>query len=147
MIAPIRLLAQTRKHIEQPYRSTSFQDAHQLRDRQPRRHLHQQVHMIRLHVHFHDLTSALLTKRHHAPLHFPTDRTLQHPKPILRHPYQVVLTMPDNMRSSLEPAHARFLSQRCGDNTEKATRMSRRSNRQSQLGDDRVPRTRVSRCH
>jgi len=147
MIAPIRLLTQTWKHIEQPNRGTSFQDTHQLRDRQLRRHLHQQVHVVNLHVHFHDLASKLLAKRHHASLHLPADRTLQHPEPILRHPHQMILTMPDNMRCSFEPAHARFLSQRCGDNTAKSTCMSRRSNRQSQLGDDRVLRTRISSCY
>lgn len=72
MNAPIRLLAQTWIHIEQPNRGTSFQDVHQL-------------HVVNLHVHFHKLAS-----------------------------YQVVLTMPSNMRCSFEPAHARFLFQRCG---------------------------------
>src|SRR3990172_9258207 len=63
VIAPIRLLTQTREYIEQSYRGTSFQDAHQLGDRQPWRHLHQQMHVVNLHVHFHNLAPKLLGKR------------------------------------------------------------------------------------
>ena len=50
MITPVRLLAQTGKRREHANGGTSFQDAHQLRYRQLRRYLHQQMHMIRLNV-------------------------------------------------------------------------------------------------
>jgi len=50
--------------------------------------------MVRLNVEFYHLATQLLTKHHHASVDFLADRTLQHAKPIFRHPHNVVLTMP-----------------------------------------------------
>lgn len=53
----------------------------------------------------------------------------------------MVLTMPNDVRCSLKSTHGRFLFRCCGDNTDKGTSMSGRSNRPSQLGADHVLRT------
>jgi hypothetical protein len=78
---------------------------------------------------------------------YTTNRPLRDPKAVLRNPYQLILTMGNNVRCSLKRAHARFLAKRCGSNIEKIARMSRRANTQSELGADRVLRMRSSNGH
>ena len=60
IITPVRLLAHEGKSTKRPNRSASFQDFHQLRNRQLRRNLHLQMNMIRLRIHLHYLTTQLL---------------------------------------------------------------------------------------
>ena len=108
MIASIRFLLQKWKGRKNSYGGTSFQDAHQPGYRQLRRNAHQKMYMVRLNIEFYNLAAQLLTKHHHTFVDLFANRTLQHTEPILRHPHNVVLTMPYDMRCSLEPAHACF---------------------------------------
>lgn len=96
------------------------------------------MYVIGLHADLDNRATQLLTERHHAPLHLTTNRSLQHPKSVLRNPHQVILTMPDNLRSSLKLAHARSFLSVVGTTLRKLPALAGRSNRHSQLGDDRV---------
>jgi len=149
MISPIRLLPHPRKNIEYSDRGTSFQDTHQFRYRYLWWHSHQQMYMINLHIQLYHLTTQLLAERHYAFLNFTTNRTAQYPIPVFRHPNQMILTMPQNMRCSFEPAHFRFLSRLLWGQHRVRYFFGQvsRSNRQSLLGDNHVLRTWISSCY
>jgi hypothetical protein len=99
MIPPVRLLLQIPKLVKQLHRGLPLQSPQQIRYRHLRRDHHQQMHMIGI---------GLYVQLHHFAARIPADRldpsfgcflyrSGQYPEPILWHPHNMILTMPQRM--------------------------------------------------
>ncbi len=97
MIAPVRLLLQKPKLVEQLHRCLPLQPAQQLGYRYLRRNHHNQVHVIWLHLQPHRPAARIPTDRLYPSLRRLLYRSGQNLKPILRYPYNMLLTMPQRV--------------------------------------------------
>jgi hypothetical protein len=94
MIAPIGAFTEIGELLKYPNRCLPFDRSHEFGNRHLGRDLHQQMHMVLLHIQFDNDATQASGKDVDAIVHFLTNRTTQYAVPILRHPYDVILTAP-----------------------------------------------------
>ena len=105
MISPVWLLLHFPVALEQFYRKFTFQCPHQLRDRNPRWNRHNKVNVVILYTHFLNLAPFPLTQHLYIFFQKPLYFSFQDAKSIFWHPYNMVLTLVNNMRQFFVLTH------------------------------------------
>ena len=93
MIAPIWLLLELAKFIENPDCRSPLTVPHKSRHGDFGWHHHQKVHVIRLNVHFDDLAAELVGKHLHTAFHLLGYWPFQYSESVLWHPHNVILAV------------------------------------------------------
>lgn len=96
-VAPIGLILQVPKLVEDPNRDAAFDGTDKVGYRYLRRAHHNQVDVVNLDIQFHDLTFKVFGEGPKAASYFCSHLASEHPETVLGCPYNVVLTMPNRM--------------------------------------------------
>ena len=105
MISPVRLLFHLWVALEKLYRQLALQYPHQLRNRNLRWNRQDKMNVVLLYAHFFNLTFLPFTQQLYIFFQKSLDFSLKDPKSIFWHPYNMVLTLVNNMRQFFILSH------------------------------------------
>ena len=97
VIAPIRLLLQMPKLVENPYGTSPFDRTHDIRYRGFGRHHDNEMDMVNLNIQFNDFTFKMFTKGPNTPVDLLAHLPAEDAKAVFRCPYNVILAMPQGV--------------------------------------------------
>jgi hypothetical protein len=105
MITPVWLLLHFRVALEQLYCKLALQDTHHLRNRNLGRYRQYKMDVVILNTHLFKLTMFPVTQHPDVRFYQLLDLPSQNPKSIFGNPYNVIITLINNMRQLLVLAH------------------------------------------